>query len=124
MYKRQGGKVTLDWPNDPQTQALELDGPRAKVLLHLTLIAGEALPRGGTVAVAADGGPVPTVTAEGRGAALHHQVDAAMNGAAVEDLDARSIQAHLAVLMAARAKVRIAVEPGTDRLSLRCRPLG
>lgn len=119
----EGGKVALDWPNDPQSQALELDAALSKVLMHLTLIAGEALPRGGTVAIRADGGPVPTVTAEGRGAALHEQVEAAMRGAAVETLDARSVQGHLATLMAARGQVAVEIEKGTDKLSLRCRPI-
>lgn len=117
----EGGKVALDWPNDPRTQGVELEATRAKLLLHLTLIAGEALPRGGTVAIVADGGPVPTVTADGRGAALHPQVDAALRGAAIEELDARSIQAHVAILMAGRAGVDIVVEPGADKLSLRSR---
>ena len=122
----EGGKVTLDWPNDQRSQMLQLEGGCAKLLLHLTLLAGEALPRGGTVAVGppADGGlTVPRVTASGRGAGLHPQVAAALNGAGIADLDARSIQAHLTLRLAEGARVRLVVEPGTDTLSLYCRAI-
>lgn len=118
----EGGKVTLDWPNDPATAAAEIEAVAAKLLLHLTMMAGEALVRGGTVSVRPGPGPVPTVLAEGRGAALHAQVEAALSGAPADALDARSIQAHLAVLTAARIGMVVVVEPGMDKLSLRAAP--
>ncbi len=125
------GKVTLQWPDHREMQEQTLPTTQAKLLLHLLMIAGEALPRGGTVSVQTDvaQATVPPVTASGRGAALHPQIQAVHASAAVAEpadteMDARSIQAHLATLMAARAALSIDVDRAEDRLTLRCLPRG
>ncbi len=125
------GKVALQWPDYRELQEQTLPTPQAKLLLHLLMIAGEALPRGGTVSVQTDApeAAVPAVTAAGRSANLHPQIQsvlaAADNGKADGmEMDARSIQAHLATLMAARAALSIDVERGEDRVTLRCLPRG
>ncbi|MFN4087651.1 MAG: histidine phosphotransferase family protein [Alphaproteobacteria bacterium] len=119
----EGGKVILAWPDDAAVGTLEIAAVQAKLLLHLALIAGEALPRGGTVTVAppaGGSGDLLALRAEGRGAALHPRVEAVLAGED-EDLDARSIPAHLALLLARSAGLALVVDRGTDRVSLLCR---
>jgi histidine phosphotransferase ChpT len=89
-----GGKVEIDW------QAASLNWPKdwAKLLMNATLLAADALPRGGKVRVETTGdanAPGFRVHAVGQGARLLEEVEKAVRGEPNGPLDGRSIQPYL-----------------------------
>lgn len=112
-----GGKWTLDWP------AGDLPGRPGlgKLLLNLVLLASEALPRGGRIAVGLDQGPAGmtlAVTAAGAGAQVNGETHLALApDADAGTLSTKSVQAHVAARLAERLGGRIAAAPvGVDRV--------
>ena len=90
----QGGKTELDW------KAASANWPKdwAKLLMNATLLALDALPRGGkvTVETSAEGTPPRfTVRATGTNARVLEEVEKAALGEPSAPLDGRSIQAYL-----------------------------
>jgi histidine phosphotransferase ChpT len=74
----EGGKVRLDWPADQDAAGAPVG--MAKLMLNLIALAGECLPRGGSIAVAvalAGGRAEARVTASGQGARLPAELQAA-----------------------------------------------
>jgi histidine phosphotransferase ChpT len=90
-----GGKVTLDW------QAGQIHWPKnwAKLLMNVTLIGVDCLPRGGTVTVTTSPDPAApsfTVTAVGLNARAQEDVQRALHGDGDQaPMDARGIQPFL-----------------------------
>lgn len=112
-----GGRWTLDWP------ARDLPGRPGlgKLLLNLVLLASEALPRGGRIAVGLEQGPAGVtlaVTAAGAGAQVSDETRLALAADAdAEALSTKSVQAHVAARLAERLGGRIAAAPvAADRV--------
>lgn len=93
-------KCSLDWP--PSPIAGPLPDALGKLILNLVVLAGEALPRGGTieVALAGDGRQV-AVSALGAGAGLRDETLAALsNGASAQDLSPRNVHGYVTRMVA------------------------
>ena len=94
-----GGKVEVDW------QAAPLNWPKdwAKLLMNATLLAADALPRGGHVVVQTKGDatkPGFIVRATGQNARVLEEVELATRGEQNVPLDGRSIQGFLTYKLA------------------------
>lgn len=87
------GRLAIEWMISDES----LDKLPAKVLLNLALIAGEALPRGGTLAIAlerADAGVDIAVRGEGPRLTMDSEIAKALTGAIEDDaLTSRTIAA-------------------------------
>lgn len=100
---------------DDQTAGTLPGAGAVKLLLNLTLLAGECLPRGGElrVAVAPDMGVV--VTASGEGVRMEEQLRASMEGAiAEEDLDPKTAHGCFTRLAAERLGVGVEIQTEAD----------
>jgi histidine phosphotransferase ChpT len=109
-----GGPVACDYP-DPIRQ---LDPAWQRLGCGLLIVAGEALPRGGKLALAAEAGAV-AVAAIGEGAGPSTEIaDALMLKTPVEALTSRTVGAYFAGLLAQLLgrQLRIAAEPGGFRI--------
>lgn len=119
-----GSKIGLEWSDGGVTGA-QIGKAGVKLLLNLVALAREALPRGGTIAVALGGAPgfACTVAAGGAGARLTPEIQAAMaSGAAVENLTPRTVHAYLVAAIAGRLGADLAVDSGTaDKVAFRVR---
>jgi histidine phosphotransferase ChpT len=94
-----GGKVEIDW------QAAPLNWPKdwAKLLMNATLLAADALPRGGRVIVETTGDatkPGFSVRATGQNARVLEEVEKATRGEQSVPLDGRSVQGFLTYRLA------------------------
>ena len=90
----QGGKVSVEW------KAAQVNWPKdwAKLLMNATLLAADALPRGGEVKVETSSDPATpafTVRAAGQNARVLDEVEKAVRGEPVSPMDGRSIQPFL-----------------------------
>ena len=90
----QGGKVSVEW------KAAQVNWPKdwAKLLMNATLLAADALPRGGEVKVETSSDPTTpafTVRAAGQNARVLDEVEKAVRGEPVSPMDGRSIQPFL-----------------------------
>ncbi|MEQ9642725.1 MAG: histidine phosphotransferase family protein [Alphaproteobacteria bacterium] len=97
----EGGRTALAWPDDA-IQA-EMNKPRLRLLLNLLLVAVDALPRGGevAVAVAADAARLEVVAA-GTGAGVDGDLAAALDGCVdAGELTPKQLPAYLATRLAA-----------------------
>jgi len=98
----EGGKIRLDWPAEQDATAVPIG--MAKLALNLVMLAGECLPRGGSIAVAfsaADGRAEVQLTVSGQGARLAPELSAALApGAAVGELTPKSVQGYFAARLA------------------------
>ena len=98
----EGGKVRLDWPTDQD--ATPVPQGMAKLALNLVMLAGDCLPRGGSIAVAFAGtdGKVETqVTATGQGARLAPELSAALAAdAAIAELTPKTVQGYFSARLA------------------------
>lgn len=106
----QDGRVKLDWLVPPETLALPAGG--GKLLLNMILLATDALPRGGRVAVMLAGEQEKTrlsVRAIGTEARLPDDAAAALAASVPPvDLTPRTVQAYLAGRLAAGFGVALA----------------
>jgi histidine phosphotransferase ChpT len=106
-----GGKVTLDW------RAAALNWPKdwAKLLMNVTLLAADSLPRGGSLTVDTSSDPSAPgfkIQASGQGARLHEEVEKAVRGEPNGPLDGRSIQAYLTHKLARGLNAGLTVSTG------------
>lgn len=100
---------------DDQTAGTLPGAGAVKLLLNLTLLAGECLPRGGElrVAVAPDMGVV--VTASGEGVRMEEKLRASMEGAIAEgDLDPKTAHGCFTRLAAERLGVGVEIQTEAD----------
>jgi len=101
------GKVALDW--SVRTGPTGAPDGLGKLVLNMVALAGEGLPRGGTLKVAVDagvsgGGVEASVTATGPGAKLREETEPALRpGVAVGDLTPRNVQGYFTRILARRA---------------------
>lgn len=89
-----GSKVELDW------KAPNVNWPKdwAKLLMNATLVAADALPRGGRLSVETGEDPQTpsfTIRAAGTGARLLEEAERALRGEPAGPLDGRTIQPYL-----------------------------
>lgn len=108
----ESGKVHCEWRLDPAA----LDGGSQKLGCNLLALAADALPRGGTVtiAAAAEGAQGFSVVAEGAVVNFPEETRAALDpGAAADNLSSRTIHAHFTALLARRlgAALSLRLEP-------------
>ncbi|WP_238475025.1 histidine phosphotransferase family protein [Azospirillum cavernae] len=115
-----GGRSALDWPERTPDPALGDRRGVAKLLLNMVVLAEEALPYGGRIAVAGEGDATAgrvTVTATGRPGGLSAELAAALVGAPTATLTPRSVHAYVTGRFAEDAGLRLAATPsGADRL--------
>jgi histidine phosphotransferase ChpT len=109
-----GTKMTLNWPALPAGTALP---PGAnKLLLNLVVLAGDLLPRGGTIAVGVAPGPrgqVLRVTASGQDARISEDLAGVLKGAvAVAALSAKTVHGYFSQRLAESMSSRIDAAPG------------
>ena len=105
-------KVTLDW----RTELEALPKPAMKLLMNLALVAAESIIRAGTLTVqaaASPGGVQLTATASGDRILVSDDVSAIFGGTATEEsVDAKSVPAVLAMMLADELGGRIACQRG------------
>ena len=115
------GRVTLEWAAPEAAAEAAATREAAKIVLNLTLVALECLPRGGAVQVQVS--PKPTslhlsVAAVGTSARVPEDMLAALReGVAVADLTPKSVPAYLAAQIAAKVGSRLGARaPSDDRV--------
>ena len=116
-------KAELIWPEGAPEGTPELPPLALRLLLNLVLLGGEALSRGGSVAVRLDfaaGTLSLAVVANGRGAVLDPTESAALLGQMLpEALDSRSVQPYYAGRLAAVLGCQVEITADQpDRLGL------
>lgn len=121
----EGGRTALDWTDASLPPALAERRGVAKLVLNMILLADEAMPYGGRIAVSGEGdggaGRV-VVIAHGRPGALSPDLEAALRGEAVAALTPRSVHAFVTGRFAEDAGLRLSVATvGPDCLSLTVR---
>ena len=121
-----GGKIHLDWPEGDLDSSIRLGKPAAKLLLNMVALAGEALPRGGTIAVRITPGgkrAEAEVSATGTGAGLRDEMRAAIDPTArVDSLDPRTVQGYFTARLADQLAAEFALdESQSDAVCLRAR---
>ncbi len=114
-------KADLEWAADALPGGLPESG--GKLILNMLILAGEALPRGGTVAMQfaeQDGGTEIAAIAVGADAGLRDETMAGLNeNVAMEELTPRGVQGYFTRLLAVRAGGRLEVVPaGSGHLRL------
>lgn len=108
--------LVLSWPAAPTA----LDGASARLLLNLVLLAKDALPRGGRIAIAQENA-LPRVTAWGEPASLADEArQVLVEGRA--PAGPRGAQAELARILAGRLGARLQVSLTPDGLALIAAP--
>lgn len=117
------GKIDFQWADAGAVLGSPLRKGNINLLLNMILICKEALPRGGTLAVAVvegEGFHRMTVAADGVGAGVDDELIRALSGElTVSELDARTAQACFAGLLAAAVGGRIHVAaPATGCIEL------
>jgi histidine phosphotransferase ChpT len=109
-----GGSITCDYPE----AARGLDPAWQRLGCNLLMIAGEALPRGGRMALLPDGARI-MVAAQGEGTGPSAEAGEAMAlTASVDALTSRTVGAYFAGLLAQtlNCRLRVAAEPGGFRI--------
>lgn len=96
-----------------------MPGPGAvKLLLNITLVAGECLPRGGELGIVVGPDMAVRVSASGEGARIEDNLRAALDGSiAGADLDPRTAHGYFTHMAGKRLGVAFTVETGPDRVS-------
>jgi histidine phosphotransferase ChpT len=116
-------KTRLEWN---AVRAL-LPKNKVKLILNLVLIAGQAIPRGGTVAVTIDGNGNDmtfTVTATGTNAKLQSHTPRLLAGEPENGVDAHGIQAYYAGLIAREAHLSLSATVENGMVTLTAVPDG
>lgn len=100
-----------------------MPGPGAvKLLLNITLVAGECLPRGGELGIVVGPDMAVRVSASGEGARIEDNLRAALDGSiAGADLDPRTAHGYFTHMAGKRLGVAFTVETGPDRVSFAAR---
>ncbi|WP_298371582.1 histidine phosphotransferase family protein [Azospirillum sp.] len=117
-----GGRSALDWPDRKPDPALADRRGVAKLLLNMIVLAEEALPYGGHIAVAGEGSAASgrvTVTASGRPGGLTAELASALSGDSAAELTPRSVHAYVTGRFAEDSGLRLTATPaGADRFIL------
>lgn len=114
------GKVRLDWPE----AAVEPGPAVVRLGLNLILVAADALPRGGTLAVDWTAGYI-ALTAQGDRAVLRPEVQAALTGKSDGvDADAKLAPAFLAAALAGKIGATISADAEEGRVRIVFSPEG
>ncbi len=112
-------KANLDWP--PAPAPLDLPEGSGKLVLNMIALAAEALPRGGSVAVALNPGAAIEVSAQGDDVGFRQEVEEGLaESVTVEELTPRSVHGFYTRLVARRLGGELRVEhlsPGSLRLT-------
>ena len=119
---RASSKTTVDWTAVEQP-AGDLREGMGKLLLNVSVLGEECLPRGGTLGVSlAEGaaGLEVTVTAQGTGARLREESQLVLvDDVIVEELTPRNVHGYFTRLLAKRMGSDLIIDtPGTDSLRL------
>ncbi|HEY1632964.1 MAG TPA: histidine phosphotransferase family protein [Rhizomicrobium sp.] len=112
-----GGKVQIDW------RAAHVNWPKdwAKLLMNATLLATDALPRGGMVVVETSvdsAAPSFAIRANGQNARMLEEVEKAVRGEPSGPLDGRSIQAYLTHKLARGVNAGLTITPGENEVRI------
>ena len=110
--------IVLSWPGAPHA----LGGDHARLLLNLVLLAKDALPRGGRIRIATDGG-APRVIAQGEPAALTEEARQVLVEGRTPT-GPRGAQAELTRLLAERVDAGLHVSVTPEGLMLAACPIG
>ncbi len=117
-----GGRSALDWPGGKPDPALADRRGVAKLLLNMVVLAEEALPYGGRIAVAGEGSAASgrvTVTVSGRPGGLTAELASALSGDSAAELTPRSVHAYVTGRFAEDSGLRLTTTPaGADRFIL------
>lgn len=114
----EGGKIVCDW----RQEALGIMAAWRKLGCNLVVLAGEVLPRGGTITVTASAGATPTleVAAEGTINLTAEGREALAMRTAVAELTSRTVHAYYTACLARQLAAAVAVDETTPgRLVLR-----
>ena len=98
-----------------------------RILLCLTLLASEALPRGGTIRVTTGGGlsrSGVSIEAEGPGARVTPQVLQALAAADCGELTSATVVGYYAQVLAGRMAAAVVTDGGDGRIRLSFTPAG
>ncbi len=114
-------KATLDWAIRLTPE--NLPEGLGKLLLNMIVLAGETLPRGGTLSVAVLDGPAgleAAVTASGTGAKLREEAQSALvDDVVIDELTPRNVQGYFTRLLAQRMGSDLMIDsPVVDSLRL------
>jgi len=112
-----GRKTELEWHAAPVTWAKDW----AKLLMNAVLLAGDSLPRGGTVRVETSTDPSApgfNIRATGQGARVLEEVERAVRGEPNGPVDGRSIQAYLTHKLARALNAGLTLTHGEQELIL------
>ena len=118
-----GHGITLDWPLDA-AMVMPIAEDRVKLFLNVLLLAAEALPRGGTLAVRlgdADGGLQIRVEAAGEGANLPPETLAGLTDQAdVAAMTPRTVQGFFTARYARSLNSALEINQSPDRVHIEC----
>ena len=119
-----GQRNQIDWPEAERPDPWAHGDPAQKMLLNMILLASEALPRGGTIAVYVEPkapGVHLTVTAAGQGVRLEEPTLAAIAGTApAEQLTPKTAHGFFAARLAEAHGARLTLDyPAAEMLALR-----
>jgi len=114
-------RTKLDWT----AERVLMPKNKVKLILNLCVVGAAAIPRGGLVAVTADGaGDRIAVSAEGRNANLSAQQQDHLAGTGdLATVDSRAIQAHFTGLLAKAAGMRLDVVLAEARVTIEAFPV-
>lgn len=112
-------EVHADGGNAPS----ELPAYVAKLALIMVMIGAEAMPRGGNLGLhiaAMPDGTGLAVQGEGPGAAVRDPIAGALSADSAEDVTARNVHAHLALLLAGKLGTTLELSSDTDTIAIAC----
>ena len=122
----EGSRVTLDWPD----ASVNVDGgigkSAVKLLMNMVLLGSEALPRGGSLAVAINrngAGSHLAVTASGEGARLPDKAVVALRpDVSLGEVEPKAAPVYLAVQLARTLGSELRAAQSDDRVALEAEP--
>ena len=119
-----GGKITLDWPDNKMPQ-VHVGRNAIKAVLNMAICAAETLPRGGSLNASVDSSGsdlLITIVSKGQGARLAEGVgDALAGNVSPERLDPRTVQAYFTAQVTKAFGSGIKFEEATDQVTFSCR---
>ncbi len=121
-----GGRVTLDWPDDSVTVDGGIGKPAVKLLMNMVLLGSEALPRGGDLAVTVarngDGSRL-AVSASGDGARLPEKALVALRpDVGLGEIEPKAAPVYLAVRLAGALGTELRAAQAGGRVALDAEP--
>jgi histidine phosphotransferase ChpT len=116
-----GHDISLDWPLDA-AMVMPIAEDRVKLLLNMLLLAAEALPRGGTIAVRLNddgGGMRIDLESTGEGANLSPESMAGLtDGADVSAMTPRTVQGFFTARYARSLNSALEIDQSPDRVHI------